>query len=250
MNITLFDAYSGFGGATPGSTILLHAAEVQTELARLGITRALVRRVPEDLEGDAASSNERLYASCAGHPEFLPCPVVLPSTGGDVASEEEQVTTHLVRGAGAVWVRPALDYWSLAPWCSDAMFAALAQHRFPMLIVASMVSPEQIAEIASRHTALPILLAGSSYRDQRVLLPLLKAHPNIHVVLGGSYAVHGGIEQLAAEVGATRVLFGTGYPHTEPGAAVTYLMYADMSDKEKQLIGSRNLERLLAEVVP
>ena len=44
------------------------------------------------------------------------------------------------------------------------------------------------------------------------------------------------------------MLFGTGFPVSEPMAAITYLMYADLSTEQKALIGSGNAQRLLAEV--
>jgi hypothetical protein len=106
MPITLFDAFCGFGGSLPGETARPSAEELLAEMSRLDIGRALVRIAPEDLDQDVAASNARLYAACAGRPELLPCPIVLPATGGDFPPEEEQVASHLARGCGAVWIRP------------------------------------------------------------------------------------------------------------------------------------------------
>jgi len=248
MDIPLFDAFSGFGGATPGQTAVVSAEECRAEMARLSIGGALVRRVPEELETDAEVSNDHLYAACAPYPDLLPCPIVLPSPRGDGPSEPEQVAAHLGRGCGAAWIRPEADCWSLAPWCSDPLFAALAARRLPLLVLAT-VGFERVGEVAARHPALPLLLAGVGYAQQRLLLPLLREFPNVHLLLGGAYAVPGGLEHLVAEVGPTRLLFGTGFPKTEPAAAVTYLMYAALGVEEKRLIGAGNLERLLAEVV-
>jgi ATP-dependent Zn protease len=47
---------------------------------------------------------------------------------------------------------------------------------------------------------------------------------------------------------AERLVFGTGYPHAEPMPAITQLMYAQISDEQRALIGSGNLERLIAGV--
>ncbi len=248
MPITLFDAFCGFGGSLPGKTARPSAEELLAEMSRLDIGRALVRIAPEDLDQDVAASNARLYAACAGRPELLPCPIVLPGSGGDFPPEEEQLASHLARGCGAVWIRPGPDYWSLAPWASGTLFAALEARRLPVLVLEPMVGVEKIAGIASRHPGLRLLLAGGSYRQQRTLLPLLRAFPNVSLVLGEAYNPHLALEQLVAEIGAERLLFGTGFPRTEAMCAITYLLYSALSDEQKQLIGSGNLERLLGEV--
>ena len=248
MDIALFDAFCGFGGAVPGETARVSADDLRAEMQRLRISRALVRIAPADLDQDAIASNKRLFTACADRPELIPCPIVLPGSGGDVPAEEEQVEAHLAQGCGALWIRPGADYWSLTPWASGTLFAALEARRLPVVVVEAMVNLGQVAEIASRHPHLPLLLAGAGYRQQRTLLPLLRSFPSVHLVLGEAYAPHGGLEQLVREVGAERVLFGTGFPRTEPMCAITYLLYSALSEEEKQLIGAANLERLLAEV--
>jgi hypothetical protein len=248
MPITLFDAFCGFGGARRGETARPSVDDLVAEMQRLGISRALARIAPEDLDQDVAASNARLYAACAGRPALVPCPIVLPSGGGNFPSEEEQLAGHVAQGCGAVWIRPGPDYWSLAPWASAALFAALAARRLPVLLTESLVTLEQVADLASRHPRLPVLLAGVSYRQQRTLLPLLGACPGVHLVLGEGYAVHLGLEQIVAEVGAERVLFGTGFPRTEAMCAITYLLYSALAEEQKQMIGYQNGERLLNEV--
>ncbi len=248
MQIALFDAHCGFGGATPGDTTRVSADELAAEMQRLGIARALVRIVPEEMDSDIVDSSAQLSAACASHPFLLPCPVVVPNGGEGIPSEDEQIAQHARQGAGAVWIRPAADYWSLAEWASGPLFRALARRRMPVLVVESVVNVEQVGALAGAYPELRLLLAGASYRQQRVLRGLLRSFPNVYVVLGGAYCVHGGLEQFAAEFGAARVLFGTGFPRTEAMAAITYLMYSGLSEEEKQLIGSGNLERLLGEV--
>lgn len=248
MDIELWDMQCGFGGATPGDPSVAKADELVAEMQRVGIARAVVRTAPEDLDCDVLASNAALYAACSEHSALLPCPVVVPSTGGDLPPEAEQLQGHLRRGCAAVSIRPGRDHWRLAPWNSDALFRVLATHRVPALINGEQVGLEQIAELAARYPELPIVVIGMAYREHRALAALLQAFPRVHLGLGGACAVHGALEHLAATVGAERVLFGTGFPVSEPMAAITYLMYADLSTEQKALIGSGNAQRLLAEV--
>ena len=104
---------------------------------------------------------------------------------------------------------------------------------------------EQLAELAGRFERLQIIYADVDYRTQRVLLPLLKRFPNVHFSIGLNYRVFGGIQQICEQVGAEQLLFGSGLPAADPMAAVTQLMYADISDEQKQQIGSGNMQRLM-----
>ncbi len=249
MIIPLFDAQCGFGGAVPGVAELVTTGDLLAEMERADLARALVRITPETLDGDVPASNAGLFAACAEQPAFTPCPIVVPATGGDFPPEEEQVADLIACGARAVWIRPDFDHWLLADWQSGPLFAALEQRRLPVVCLQRLVKIADLAELASRHPALPLLYAELSYREQRTYLPLLEHFPNIRLVLGAPYSVHGGIEQLVARVGASRLLFGSGLPAAGPMAAITQLVYAEISEGDKQRVGAGNLEALVEEVV-
>jgi len=243
--IPLFDAYAGFGGHKPAARRAVRPEELSTEMARLTIGRALVRIAPEELDSDFESSNETLLRACAQFEGLVPCPVVIPNTAGDARPEDEQVETLLTRGAGAVCLRPKRDHWILSEWVSGALFRALQARKVPVFCKEEQVPFQQVAKLAGRYPELPIILAETGYRSQRVVLPLLKTFANVHLSTGGAFSVHRGIEQLAREVGAERVLFGTGFPEAEPMAAVAQLTYAEIPDRQRELIGSGNVERLV-----
>ena len=248
MRVELFDVQCGFGGMTPGVAALVGVNDLVAEMARLQIAAALVHAAPEDRTGEVPASNAMLYTVHAERPELTPCPVVVPSRGSELPPEAEQVDTHLRHGSGAVFIRPSVDCWSLAPWVCDQLFGALQERRVPVLSLERMVNLDQIGELAGRFPSLPIIVAGVHYRQDRLLLPLLEAFPRVYLSIGNNYTVHRGIEQYVASVGPERLLFGTGFPDAEPMTAITQLMYADISDDDRQLIGAVNLERLISEI--
>lgn len=245
----LFDIQASILGYESGTTDSAPPEELLASAQRIGITRTLVRRAPE-IGGttDAARANDLIVAACEAHPELVPCPVVAPNSGYDLASEAEQVTSAIERGAAAVCIRCAHDHWFIADWISDPLFSALSDRRMPLYIDSNIVSQRELADLAGRFPKLPMIYAQISYREQRTLLPLLENFLNVFISIGNPYNVHMGIEQVVEKVGATRLLFGTGFPSAEQAAAVTYLMYADVSQEEKQLIGSGNMERLIGEI--
>lgn len=241
----LFDVQCGFGGAKPGQRRSATVEELLEQMERLSIARALVRIAPEDMDRDVPASNRVLYQTCDRHRSLVPCPTLLPASGGDVPGEPEQVELLISQGAGAAHLRPRKDYWSTAEWASGGLFAALAERRVPVLCNQNAFGLETVAELSRRYPQLPFILFEVGYRLQRTLLALLRTCPNVLLSIGNPFSVHFGVEHLVKEVGAQRLLFGTGFPEADPMPAVSMLMYAELSDADKQLIGAGNFDRLI-----
>lgn len=242
--VALFDACCGFGGKVPGMRAAVSAEELAGEMARLSIERALVRTAPEELDSDTAATNAALMKACDDLAGLVPCPVVIPDAAGETMGEQ-QPAWLIGHGAGAVCIRPERDYWALSEWACGGLLAALEDRNVPVFCKEQEVPLEQVADLARRHPRLPIILAGVGYRCLRVVVPMLENFANVHLALGWAFSLNRGIEELTRRLGADRLLFGTGFPETEPAAAVTQLMYADISHDERALIGSGNLERLV-----
>ena len=232
----LFDVFAGCGGTARGAKAPVPGAELAEDMTAVGIEQALVRITPGELDASLSFSLSRLYELCANHNRFVPCPVVLPAICDDVPSENEQIEHAIQRGAAAVAVRPKDHYWRL-------------DHRLPVLTCADQVDHGDLALLAEHYPKLPLLMVGQGYRHQRILLQLLRNFSNLYASLGGNFTPHRGLEQLVAKVGPERVLFGTGWPDAHPMPAVTYMMYADISDEAKTLIGAENFRRLREAIV-
>jgi len=244
MTVRLIDVQAGFGGAAPGRRETVSAGELAASLGALRIERALARIEPETLETDVELSNRKLADAAAAHRELIPCPVIVPATGGDLPPEPEQVDAFVRQGAWAATIRPAADGWVIADWLSDPLFRAMEARALPLLCLEPLVPLDKVAEIAGRFPRLPLILAKVGYRAQRILLPLLERFPNIRLSTGNNNTAHFGIEQVVERVGPERLLFGTGFPVSEPMAAVTQLAYALVPDEARAMIGALNLERL------
>lgn len=247
MTIALFDAQTGFLGAEPGHQVV-PAADLAECLDRLDIARALVRIAPDALANDLGEANRRLLAATAGDDRLVPCPVVAPAHAGDLPPEARQAAELIDAGARAVAIRPSQDNWSTAPWACSELLAALEDRRIPVLCLGRHVPLETVAQLAERHATLPLIVAGTDYRLLRTLVPLMTAFANVHMSTGSNFAIQGGIEHLVDRVGPERFVFGTGFPQAEPAMAVAQLLYADLADDHKAMIGSANLDRLLTEV--
>lgn len=249
MSIKLFDVQAGFGGASPGNRTIIAVDELVKDMERFSIDRALVRIVPEDLEVDCILSNSKLYDACSATPALVPCPVVIPHTGYDLAPETDQVAKAISQGAAAVFLRPKLDSWRLKQWACEKLFCALEQRRMPAFCLERMFDIDNIADLAKRYPNLPFILAEGNYRNQRTYLPLLKNFHNIYLSIGNNFHAHKGLEQIIDRIGPEQLLFGTGFPISEPMSSVTMLMYADIPEVAKTLIGAGNMDRLIQGIV-
>jgi hypothetical protein len=241
----LFDVQTGFGGPTPGQCGVVHADELVAEMARIGIDRALARFTPDEIVFDVQAANAELYADCAGHAGLVPCPILVPNTGYDQKPEKEQVEQAIRRDAGAGTLRPERDRWEPEEWCCGRLLAAMEKRCLPAFCRLSEFSFNCVAHLAERHPSLPVIFAEADYIQQRRIVALLEAFPNIHLSIGSNYVVYKGVELLVEKAGPERLLFGTGFPKAEAMSAVTMLMYAGISDEAKALIGSGNMERLM-----
>jgi len=245
MTVTLFDAHTGFGGLGKAQREPVPLDDLLEAIDRLDIAGALVRTLPDDLERDWPGANGILYDTCAANEGLVPCPVLVPNTGDDYPPEEEQVADAIAHGAGAAWLRPGKDSWVIRDWACGRLFRTLQDRRLPAFLLHRDLALEQVGDLADTYPELPFILAGVDFRHQRTLLPLLETFPNVHAATGKQFALHRGIEQLCDKIGAERILFGTGFPESEPGMAVTQLAYAEIPDPARAAIGAGNLERLM-----
>lgn len=245
MDIPLFDVQAGFGGLQPGKADVFSPGDLLGEMDRVSIDRAAVRIFPDTLDKDVPLSNRLLYEAHRKHPRLLPCPIVVPAGAFGYAPEADQVAEAIDNGAAAARIRPAVDQWILADWVCGRLMDVLVERKLPLFCLAAAVPLGQVGELARLCPELTIIIAGVEFRSANVLMPLLETFGNTLLSIGSNYTQHRGIETLVERFGAERLLFGTGLPTAQPMTAITQLMYAEISDEQKWLIGSQNLERLI-----
>jgi predicted TIM-barrel fold metal-dependent hydrolase len=73
--------------------------------------------------------------------------------------------------------------------------------------------------------------------------------PNIYVETS-NFVGNGYIEYTVREFGAGRLIFGSFLPVNDPSVAICMVLDADIDEKEKKLIASENLSRLVDGVLP
>ncbi|MCS7015634.1 MAG: amidohydrolase [Gemmatales bacterium] len=222
-----------------------------SEMKRLDIERAVVRH-RACVDAHYQVGNSVLMEEIREQSNLVPAWYVSPN-GFEPEFDPVIMVDRLVsQGARMAWTtvtngRQAPN--SLQPWCAGKLLGALQERRVPLMVQYQDIPADMLEAVLHHFPALPIILLDVPRLGRNPLLyALLEQHPNLWVCINALYSVHLGLEDLCCRFGSHRILFGSRYPHTEGGASVSLLMYADIPYKDKEMIAYHNLERLLAEV--
>ena len=221
-------------------------AAVRRMLDKYRIERALLTcresfcldiRYGNDLTFSAAEEDERL----------IPCPTVVPNSRDEVGDEDEYVRGLVGDGARCVGLFPATHGIALDQRVIGPLFDALRRRRTPVVIHGREADWMALADLAAAWPEIPIIVISPSYRH-RNLFPVLRCTPNLHVTINAPFALNHGIEEFVGRGLTRQILFASDFPVAEPGAAISYLSYAEIPEEDRQAIAQGNLRRLVENV--
>ncbi|MBI3986081.1 MAG: amidohydrolase family protein [Lentisphaerae bacterium] len=223
-------------------------ADLLSEMRRLGIRKAMVRHAAA-LDCGPCPGNLTLVKETRGQGPLLPVWFLTPDGTEPDFCPDSAVTAMLKSGARAAWTEPDAEGFSLLPWCSGALYEALQARRVPLFLDYLKIKADDLDRVLSDFPGLRLILLNAPRLGRnRLLYPLLRRHPQLHLCLNHTYSVFRGIEDLCRLFGSERWLFGMGYPSADGGAAMAAVMYADIPDAAREAIAHGTLERLLKEV--
>jgi hypothetical protein len=231
---------------------------LRAELAELGVQEGLACHVLAR-EYHPSAGNELLLQALAGEPGLAPCWVLLPHHTGEMPEPEPLVAQMLGRGVRAAKLFPAIaggagHRFQLHPYVAGPLLKELERYRVPLFVDYLLgrrddVDWREVAEVCDRYPNLPVVLVRSSGRSNRMLIPMMKALPNLHMETS-FYHTHRGLEALVDLVGPDRILFGSNYPYNTLPGPVFRVAHSQVAPEAKRMIAGENLRRLLAGVLP
>jgi len=196
---------------------------------------------------DPIYGNDRLIQEIGKAPDRLfPVWCILPLGSVDFYSREREMLGAMEE-ADVRAVRLVRGNYSLHEAVMGDTFAALEEAQILTLLSMGWAGEDPFAffhELLDRHPRLPVLLTDHVWSQQRHVHRLMQLHENLHIEFS-AYQINRGIESYAAEFGDERLVFGTGGTEKSPGAARTYIDYAQLSAESKERIAGGNLRRLL-----
>lgn len=190
---------------------------------------------------DVAYGNELTFTAAAHDERLVPCPVVLPNSGLEVGDETDYIDELIRRGARCACFYPNTCGTTLDRRVIGGLFKVLEKRRLPVALFETDIP--NAASLAAEYPGVPFIIHGPSSRD-RVLIPIIKSVPNLHISLMPGFSPYRGLEVLVEQCGAEKFLFASGYPQAEPGSPISYLLYSALNDTDVDKIAFGNLERL------
>jgi predicted TIM-barrel fold metal-dependent hydrolase len=202
------------------------------------VTHALCR------DYDAAAGNHALARLISDSPNLHGCWAILPPASGEIQEPQaflEQMSAARVVAAIAY---PVTHRYSLSEWSMEPLLSALEHARVPLLLPFGQQTWDEVERLCNRYASLPVIITGLNYRQLRFLLPLWQKCRNLFVDLSW-FSIHDGLAYLADHGLLGQVLFGTNYPLYEPGAAITMVTYANISDEERRTVAGGTLRDII-----
>ena len=118
--------------------------------------------------------------------------------------------------------------------------------------VSGEITLEEFATLAQRCPNANLVAAHAGGNWRHSIGVLRDRAPNAHVDVSGYYPERGLVEALVQDIGAERVLFGSDLAGRTLASQLAKVVFAGISDEEKELIFWRNADRVfgLGEVPP
>jgi predicted TIM-barrel fold metal-dependent hydrolase len=213
---------------------------------RLGIDVAVIA-AHAGISSDVQFGNDLVLAAAERYPDrVLGYCCINPNYSAEVPAELERCFAHpAFRG---VKLHPELhgDYPMDGP-AYVPMWQFAADHETPVLSHSYFNGDrlEVFGALARQYPSVPVILghSGLDFGIHRVV-ELVRQHPNLWLDLCGALSWDGVVEELAAAVGADRLLFGTDLPFINGATQLGTLAYAKLPRSEVEMIIGRNAARL------
>lgn len=194
---------------------------------------------------DFKFGNELIFEAVKEEPRLIPCPVVIPNSAGETGDEEEFIENLIKRGARCVSFHPKSFGLSIDEKVCGRLFKAISERRLPVIISAEELELEKVAFLAENWPDIPFIYSAMNYRQARNLYPILEKIKNLHIDIAPPNCINEGIEEMVKRGFVNQIIYASCFPISEPGAVISYLMYAKITEEEREKIAFGNMDRLV-----
>lgn len=225
------------------------AQDILAEMNFCGVERAVVWHIAQ-FDAAPQTGNPLLAAAIQAHPRLLGGWTILPNQ----AHEFPPFATFLeeMRAARVVALRafPNDHHFMLNAVAMGSWLEPMVAHRVPLLLSVERGASWPIVYnlLAEFPDLVCVVCDHGCWGEDRRFRPLVERYPHVYVDTA-QYLLDGGIEAFVADYGPERMLFGSGFPASYLGGMMLALRHARIPEEAKAAIASKNLDRILTEVV-
>ncbi len=247
MHCCYFDANMAVGRPRnrPLFTPLATPEELRTQLDRTGLAGALIWHWAQS-DGHPASGNALLEPYRTVSDSISVCWALMPPLTAEQGDVLERMRAAEV---AAVRLFPEAHRYLMNRVVWRDLLDVLSDCAVPVLLsLAQGCSWQQVYGLLADYPDLTCIICDTgSWSMDRYTYPLLTEYPNAFLETSMLSITDGGVEAAVARFGASRFVFGTGFPCRYVEAAMLQLQHADIADGERQAIAATNMQRLLEE---
>ena len=240
-------------GRWPFNDLMFKTADgLCNEMDRLHISKAIVYHSMVALHTAGYSGNDYLAKEIAEYPQLIGAMACSPLVNVEYGGANALCDYMTKNRIGTFRLHPIEHGFTLHDWNMDELFELADEKRVPVLIDLRLSGEDyseyygNIHTLAKKYVNAPIVLLTVGYRHMRILMKLMEKCPNISVDTS-TFITYRGIEEIVKYFGSKRLLFGSRMPFIEGGVGIGRIIYADISDADKENIAYNNAARLLAE---
>ncbi len=247
--IPFFDANVFIGRPVTGAERPLATADdLLTEMDRHHIGRALVWHIAQ-FDVTPTVGNRLLTEQIAPHERLVGCWTLLPECLPELPPADALADGMAAARVRALRVFPESHRYLLRTEVFGSTFEMMIEHRVPLIVsLARGTTWPMLYDLLRELPELTVVVADyDCWGADRWFRPLLERYERVYIDLA-DYLLDGGIEALVRDVGAARLLYGSGLPIQYPGGMMMAVKHAEIAPADKRAIASGNLERLIAEV--
>lgn len=228
------------------------ARELLKEMDFYGISESLVYH-SRQCDDSPVVGNEILLKEIEGFDRLHGTFAILPLQTGELGSSEAVLEKMKAKDVRAFWAFPSEHKYLMTRTALAPFYDLMIERNVPLFIsvnescggISGWYLIDRILSDAPDLTL--VVTEHGSWGHDRFFRPLIEKYENLYLDIS-RYELDGGISDFCSKYGAERLLFGTGFPRWNAGGPILMLAQADITSKERQMIASGNLERMLRRV--
>ncbi len=196
-----------------------------------------------------AGNDETLAAAKKHAGRLIPMATMSPFMNGG----RDELRRLSDAGMKGIRLFPSFHSYSLDSDFVDEVCRAAAERKMPVVIPTrpmmnwrfKAIPVESIGAVIARHPGTTFLISGPNYLiEYQALVKVMRANANVVYEISCLQGFDS-VVNLVGEVGADRVLFGTGAVLNYPACNVAKLENAEITQSQREQIASKNAMRIL-----
>jgi predicted TIM-barrel fold metal-dependent hydrolase len=194
-------------------------------------------------------ANDVVAKAVAAQPRLVGVARVDPNLEDDALAELERATHQL--GLRGLFLHPWEETFRINSPQVNPLLARCADLQLPVMIATGypwVSEAAQVADLARRFPTVPIVMTHGgqiniSGLGQADALDALRRNPNVFMETSGVYR-QDFIEDVAAQLGPERVLFGSNSPRMDVRLEIERVRWAKVTGEAKELMLGGNAQRV------